>query len=323
MLARRVFGDGRTRAYAWGRAVPRDDLAVAAERLIAMSGQFEQRRLARPAYQLDVLDGYCGEMQQQRRQETRSAWRALGAARRRHEELLRDADAGQVRLTELRLLVEGTDGFGPGEEDELRVERERMRRMTELGEGAQAAAQALAPDEGEGASSLAAAAERAIAPLESISPELADAAAELRDLVLRLREVGSDLHRFASSLEADPERIEAVEARLDQIAGARRRFRAQTYEELLTRRDDARSELAALAGGLDPVAAAAAEVETAQERFETLSAAFTAPRASRPRTPLPPPSCSSCVVSAWAKESSRSSCTSGMPAPPVETLSPS
>jgi len=41
VLARRVFSDGRTRAYAWGRSVAREDLAAAAERLIAMSGQFE------------------------------------------------------------------------------------------------------------------------------------------------------------------------------------------------------------------------------------------------------------------------------------------
>ena len=40
VLARRVFGDGRTRAYAWGRAAARDDVAAVAERLIAMSGQF-------------------------------------------------------------------------------------------------------------------------------------------------------------------------------------------------------------------------------------------------------------------------------------------
>ena len=60
-LARRVFADGRTRAYAWGRAVARDDLAAAAERLVAMSGQFEQRRLARASYRLDVLDAYCGD----------------------------------------------------------------------------------------------------------------------------------------------------------------------------------------------------------------------------------------------------------------------
>ena len=61
VLARRVFSDGRTRAYAWGRAAARDDVAAVAERLIGMSGQFEQRRLARASYQLDVLDAFCGD----------------------------------------------------------------------------------------------------------------------------------------------------------------------------------------------------------------------------------------------------------------------
>ena len=86
VLARRVFADGRTRAYAWGRAVAREDLAAAAERLIAMSGQFEQRRLARPSYQLDVLDSYCGEEQLRRRREARHR---VARARRRPEAVRR------------------------------------------------------------------------------------------------------------------------------------------------------------------------------------------------------------------------------------------
>ena len=60
MLARRIFADGRTRAYAWGRSAAREDVAAAVEALLAMSGQFEQRRLARPAYQLATLDAYAG-----------------------------------------------------------------------------------------------------------------------------------------------------------------------------------------------------------------------------------------------------------------------
>src|SRR6266567_881286 len=93
VVARRVFADGRTRAYAWGRSAAREDLAAAGERLIAMSGQFEQRRLARPAYQLDVLDAFVGEEQQRRRAAARIAWRELQAARRRHDELLTGAAA--------------------------------------------------------------------------------------------------------------------------------------------------------------------------------------------------------------------------------------
>src|SRR5579864_2071772 len=42
LLARRVFADGRTRAYAWGRAAAREDVAAAVERVVAMSGQFER-----------------------------------------------------------------------------------------------------------------------------------------------------------------------------------------------------------------------------------------------------------------------------------------
>ena len=33
VVARRVFGDGRTRAYAWGRAAAREDVAAAVERV--------------------------------------------------------------------------------------------------------------------------------------------------------------------------------------------------------------------------------------------------------------------------------------------------
>ena len=257
VLARRVFRDGRTRAYAWGRAVAREDLAAAAERLIAMSGQFEQRRLGRPSYQLDVLDASIGEEQLRRRREARLAWRELAAARRRHDELTRGAAAEEARVRELAALVEATDGFEEGGEQALRDERERLRHVTELAEGAARAAEALSPDEGEGATGLTAAAERSLAPLERLAPELARAAEELRDLELRLGEVGSDLRAFLSSLEAEPDRLEQVEGELERISDARRRFGAVDYDELLARAAAAREELAELEGGFDPAAAAA------------------------------------------------------------------
>ena len=182
VLARRVFSDGRTRAYAWGRAVAREDLAAAAERLIAMSGQFEQRRLARPSYQLDVLDGFAGDEQLRRRRDARLAWRELAVARKRHDELTRGAAAEEERLRELQALVEATAGFEPDDEQSLRDERERLRDVAELADGAARAVEALAPEESDGATALTAAAERALAPLERLAPELARAGEELRDV---------------------------------------------------------------------------------------------------------------------------------------------
>lgn len=274
VLARRVFGDGRTRAYAWGRAAPRDDVAAAAERVIAMSGQFEQRRLARASYQLDVLDAFCGDDQLRRRAAAGLAWRELQAVRRRHDELQGGAEAAEARLAELRALVEDTLGMEAEDEDSLRAERERLRHVTELAAGAGAASEALAPDDGEGAASLVAVAERAISPLEALAPELRRAGDELRDVELRLRETATELRSFLASLEAEPDRLEQVEAELDRIAEAKRRFRCTSYEELLARAAEAQAELDALEEGADPVAAAAKAVEVAEQRVEELAFAL-------------------------------------------------
>jgi DNA repair protein RecN (Recombination protein N) len=271
VLARRISGEGRTRAYAWGRSAAREDVAALGERLLAMSGQFEQRRLARPSYQLAVLDSFCGDEQLRRRGDARLAWRELGTARRRLEELTRGAAAGEARVAELRALVEDTQGMEPGREDALREERERLRHLTELMEGTAAAAAALDPEDGEGAAGLAALAERALAPVERLAPELGKAADELRDAELRLREAASALRSFLTALEADPDRLEHVEAELERISDARRRFRCGSLDELLARAAEARTELDALDQGADPVAAAGQAVARAQARSAALA----------------------------------------------------
>jgi len=150
-------------------------------------------------------------------------------------------------------------------------QRERVRRLEELVSGAAAAADALAPDDGDGAAGLAARAERAVAPLESLAPELARAGDELRDVELRLRETASELRSFLATLGAEPGRLEEIEAGVQRIADARRRFGAQTYEELLARAQEAEAELAALVAGVDPAAVAAQAGTEADARVGALA----------------------------------------------------
>ena len=274
VLARRIFPDGRTRAYAWGRAAAREDVAAAAEQLIAMSGQFEQRRLARPAYQRSVLDAFSGVDVR----EARQAWRDLQAAQRAYDELTRDADAARTRLDELRALAEDTEGLDAGREDDLRAERERLRHIFELADAASAAAEALTPEDGSGASDLVAGAERAVAPLERLAPELASAGDTLRQVELQLRETASELRGFLLSLEAEPGRVEEVEAELDRFADLRRRHRAQSFAELLERGGAARAELGVLEDGHDPVVAAEESLEVARDEVARVHSALAVAR---------------------------------------------
>jgi DNA repair protein RecN (Recombination protein N) len=60
VLARRVWPDGRTRAYVCGRAATVGDLRELGSRLLAFYGQHEHRKLTLSTAQLDVLDAHCG-----------------------------------------------------------------------------------------------------------------------------------------------------------------------------------------------------------------------------------------------------------------------
>ncbi len=280
VIARRVFRDGRTRAYAWGRSAAREDVAAAGERVLAMSGQFEQRRLARPAYQLEVLDAYAGEEQVTRRRRAQAAWRELHAAGRRRVEASRAAEATEERLAELRALVEDTQGLEPGLENELRRERERLRHVTELAQATASAVEALAPEDADGAAGFAAAAGRALVPAVELAPELGGTLEELRDAEVRLREGAASLRSFLAGLEADPRRLQEVEAELDRIASARRRFACASYEELVERAAQARAELDALGTDGDTAAATASALAEAQRRVETLAVELRTARAA-------------------------------------------
>jgi DNA repair protein RecN (Recombination protein N) len=272
ILARRIFKDGRTRAYAWGRAAAREDVAAAAEGLIAMSGQFQQRRLSRPSFQLDVLDTFAEN--DSLRADARTAWRELLAARRRHDELMEGAARLEERVAELRALVEDTQGLEAETESDLRDRREKLRHVEELVAGAAAAAEALAPDEGDGAAGLTAVAEHAIAPLEQIAPELARAGDNLRDVELRLRETATELRGFLETLGAEPGRLEELEGELERISDAKRRFRCETFDELLARAAEARSELEAVDAGIDPGQAAAEALAAAESRLNDVADAL-------------------------------------------------
>ena len=281
VASRRVFADGRTRSYAWGRAVAREDLASLVERLIAMSGQFEQRRLARPAFQLDVLDAYVGDEQLRRRTELARAWRELVGARRRAEEARTGAVGRAERLEELRELVARTEGLEADSEERLRGERERLRHVTELAEATTRAAEALAPEHVEraGAVQLVADAERALARAAAVAPELGPIQADLADSEIRVKEAASELRSFLASLEAEPGRLDEVESELDRIADARRRFRAETGEELVARARAAQSEIEALESGVDPVRAAEEALAAATAAVEELARALSSARA--------------------------------------------
>ena len=127
VLARRVWPDGRTRAYVCGRSATVADLRELGSALLAFYGQHEHRKLMLSTVQLDVLDAHCGPDQLPLRE---SGWRGAraGAGARGAEAALRELAAGREReLDLLAFELEEIESVAPTEDEEASELRGRAR----------------------------------------------------------------------------------------------------------------------------------------------------------------------------------------------------
>ncbi len=246
LLARRVGADGRSRALVFGRSCARGDLEVLGGGLLEIVSQHEARRLARPAAQLDLLDGAADAAGLRVR--TAEAYAAHVAAARALEAFGDDRGTRDRELAALRALVDDSDelALSPGEERELLTERDRLRHLDRLVAAAAAAAERVNPEEGAGALSLAGDAAHALVDVVELDAGLAAPLADLQEAVARLQEAAVELRRYLGELEAQPGRLDHVEARLALLAETARRHGAADADELAARAEGARAQLEAL-----------------------------------------------------------------------------
>ena len=162
VLARRVWPDGRTRAYVCGRAATLADLQELGSQLLSFYGQHEHRKLMLSAAQLDLLDAFSGAGPLQLRGRLRTVYERTRSLGQRATELRELAGARERELDLVRYELDEIEAAAPSEEEHaaLLARRDRLRHLETLQAAAAAGAEAIAPENGEGVSALLANATR-------------------------------------------------------------------------------------------------------------------------------------------------------------------
>ncbi|MBA2256488.1 MAG: DNA repair protein RecN [Thermoleophilaceae bacterium] len=251
VLGRRVSAAGRTRAFIQGRSASADDLRELGGRLVSFYGQHEHRKLTVASAQLEVLDRFAGPDHLAETRSLATCHRRVARLRRelvdlrdRHGARERDGDLLAFELAEIEALE-------PAQEDRerLSVERERLRGLDTLRAAAGACAEAVAPDDADGAGAVAllAAAEREAESGAGLDPELAALAERLAALRLEAEDLGVELRRYEGRLEAEPGRLEEVESRLDLYERLERKH-GGTVASVIAHAERCRNELDRLEG---------------------------------------------------------------------------
>ncbi len=271
VIARRVGADGRTRALLNGRSSNVADLREAAEAQLAFYGQHEHRRLTLASAQLELLDAFCGPEQARRRAACAEAHGQVRAAQQALEELSGLAGARERELDLLAYELQEIDEVAPdeAEERELLAARERLRHVESLRAAAHAAAQALEPDDGDGALGLLAAGGGALEATAGVDAELDALAERWRGVLYEAGDLAGELRGYADGLDGEPGALEAAEERLAAVDRLKRKH-GGTVAAVLEHAERCRArhdELANAEVALEQATARLTEAGAARERL--------------------------------------------------------
>ena len=263
VLARRVSAEGRTRAYVCGRSATAADLRDLGGALLSFYGQHEHRKLMLSSSQLEILDGFCGPGQAERRA-------AFAAVYARERELLAELEALRERAgardRELDLLeweLREIEELGPTEEEQasLVAERERLRHLEGLRLASAGGIEALVPDSGEGGAVAAlAAASGGLEAMRGVDAELDVLADRVAALAVEADDVAAELRRYGESVDAPPGRLDEVEERLAAFDRLERKH-GGSIAAVLAHAEECRRRRDELAGAEEALEGATAALE--------------------------------------------------------------
>ena len=284
VLVRSIAASGRGRAHVGGRTVPLGVLTDLSEHLVAVHGQADQWRLRRPEEHRTVLDAYGGAPVAQAQAEYESAFDEYRSARAELDDLrAQERDRAEtLGLLEYQLAQITEVDPQPGEDEELRVEDDRLGHATELLTAAGSAHAALSGDEsGLDAPSvldLLGAARHAVAPVLGNDADLAALDTRLGEVQALAADLAADLAGYTSSLETDPARLAWVQQRRADLGSVTARY-GGSVEAVLAHARDAATKVAALQGADDRIAVLEGDLERLRLAAGKAAAALTDLRA--------------------------------------------
>lgn len=257
-LMREVRLRGRSSARVNGFPVRSEVLSQVGGALVDIHGQSQHLSLFRPRHHIDLLDRYADLLDL--RTGLASMVGELTQAQAEIRRLRDDQESLQRRSDLLRHEVEEIRAaeLNSAEERDLLAERNRLANSEQLANLAAEALQMLNGDEGGQATAAVdglMAATAALAKLARIDPAMTDNYALAEDLAQQAQDLALSMSRYADEVEFDPQRLDELEERLELIRTLKRRFRAESIDELLAYAKGAAAELQGIDASDERIAA--------------------------------------------------------------------
>lgn len=261
-LTRELRREGRSTARINGRSANLNLVREIGAYLIDIHGQSEHLSLLNVRQHIHLLDRYASSEVELR--DYRKVYDQIIAIQRELQQLRQTEQDAERRTDLLSYQLQEIDSaqLRPGEDLELRQERDRLANAENLASLAQQTLSLL--DEGSpeapAMTDLAGQVVQAMASLARIDPaqnSMAEQAASLAEL---LSDLTMEIHNYQEAIEFNPHRLEQVEERLDLVLKLQRKY-GGSVETALAFAEKARQELDTIAHATERIAELEAQAQ--------------------------------------------------------------
>ncbi len=279
-IVREIAENGKSSVRVNGRASTASYAREIAPRIVEIVGQHEAQRLLASTYHLELIDRFGGAPVEAARASVRAAYDALTALARELDMLTGDERRAQARYDDAKYALEEIEALAPqpGEDERLTERRRYLDNIERIASSLRLAHEALAADDAGAATSLGAAA-GALHGIAEISDALASMNAQANALQSEVNDLATSIARERDATEFEPGELEEINARLDAIDRAKRKF-GSTIDALLAYADEAQRIVSEFEGKdartaelTRAVAHARATLESEAAKLSTLRAA--------------------------------------------------
>jgi DNA repair protein RecN (Recombination protein N) len=248
-LLRRVIDNaGRSKAYINGIAATAAQLRELGDLLVDIHGQHAHQSLLKTEAQRELLDNQAGANVR----DVALAYKAWRAVAKQLEEF--ETNAANVLLERERLewQVGELDKLAakPGEWTEIGNEHSRLSHAASLLEGAQEALAVISESDEQPIVSQLASLNQKLTKLVSVDTELQPVVDLIESARIQLQESVYALNTYLDRVELDPDRLRQVDARMEALHSAARKFRIDA-DELPAAHARLAAQLAQLADATD------------------------------------------------------------------------
>ena len=264
LVRRELAPNGRSRAFINDTPVQLTVLRELSTRLLDIHSQHSNMLLARPAFQLSILDNIAGNGQlldeyKAAYRDYRQAVKLLNLTQSEIEKLRRDEDYIRFQLNELQSL-----NFKPNEDAELEALQSKLSNITELKESLWDVENQLSGEENSILDRLSIVAQR----LEDAERNLTDVEgmpSRVRTSLIDLKDIAQSVASIVDTLNDDPAELDRVNDRLNSLYTLQRKHNVQDVNQLLEVQHDYERKLSEIEHNDDIINELEARVSATRE----------------------------------------------------------